>query len=63
MFKIIITTTDHTTGRTTNLTDPRRYKTRKNAERSAQKIGYICKPDGKTITSSVSAEVVEEHHD
>jgi hypothetical protein len=59
MFKIIITHTDHTTDRATRLTDPRRYKKRKNAEKAAQKIGYVCKPDGKTIIFSIKAEVEE----
>lgn len=59
MFKIIVTRTDYITDCRTHKTDPRRFKTRKNAEKAAQRIGYICSPDGKTKTMELSADVVE----
>lgn len=67
MFKIIVTHTNHVTGVVTTRIEPKRYKTRRNAEKAADKIGYVCSPDGKAITMSIGA-VVEEvndelHHD
>lgn len=62
MFKIIVTHTNHLTGVVTTRTEPQRYKTRRNAEKAAEKIGYISSPDGKTITMSINAEVVEVGH-
>lgn len=59
MFKVVVTHTNHLTGVITTRTEPQRYKTRRNAEKAAQKLGYVCSPDGKNITMSVSAEVVE----
>ncbi|MFB5951565.1 hypothetical protein [Klebsiella pasteurii] len=59
MFKIIVTHTNHVTGIVTTRTEPKRYKTLRNAEKAAERIGYVCSPDGKTITMSISA-VVEE---
>ncbi|EPL9838401.1 hypothetical protein WJB70_003301 [Klebsiella pneumoniae] len=59
MFKIIVTHTNHQTGVITTRTEPKRYKTRRNAEKVAEKIGYVCSPDGKAITMSINAEVVE----
>ena len=67
MFKIIVTHTNHVTCVITTRTEPQRYKTRRNAEKAAEKIGYVCSPDGKTITMSISAVVeevnAEPHHD
>ncbi|HBC2889717.1 hypothetical protein M8B70_21070 [Enterobacter chengduensis] len=62
MFKVIVTRTDHTTGKSISSTDPRSFKTRRNAEKAADRIGYVCSPDGKTITMSMDAEVVEVRH-
>ncbi len=62
MFKIIVTHTNYVTGVVTSSTEPKRYKTRRNAEKAAEKIGYVCSPDGKTITMSITAEVVEVRH-
>ncbi|WP_448716708.1 hypothetical protein [Klebsiella quasipneumoniae] len=66
MFKIIVTHTNHVTGIVTTRTEPKRYKTRRNAEKAAEKIGYVCSPDGKTTTMSISAVVeevnAEPHH-
>lgn len=62
MFKIIVTHINHMTGVITTRTETRRYKTRRNAEKAAEKIGYVCSPDGKTITMSINTEVVEVAH-
>ncbi|EED4924782.1 hypothetical protein WP05_21365 [Salmonella enterica subsp. arizonae] len=62
MFKIIVTTTDHTTGRTTRITLRQSYKTLKGAEKAAQKLDYVCSPDGKTITFTSDAEITEVRH-
>ncbi|PHY98758.1 hypothetical protein CK204_19630 [Klebsiella pneumoniae] len=62
MFKVIVTHTDHLTGIVTTRTAPQRYKTRKNAEKAAQKLVVVSSPDGKTITMSINAEVVEVRH-
>ncbi|MEF3111348.1 hypothetical protein QFI91_20005 [Raoultella sp. WB_B2P2-3] len=59
MFKIIVTHTNHVTGIVTTRTELKRYKTRRNAEKAADKIGYVCSTDGKAITMSIGA-VVEE---
>ncbi|EJG9558060.1 hypothetical protein NBK70_002592 [Escherichia coli] len=63
MFKIIVTHTNHVTGIVTTRTEPKRYKTRRNAEKSAERIGYVCSPDGKTVTMRITAEVVEVCHE
>ncbi|EAB2951250.1 hypothetical protein O0Q93_002163 [Salmonella enterica] len=58
MFKIIVTSTDHATGRTTRVTLRQTYKT----EKAAQRLTYVCSPDGRTITFTRDAEVKEVHH-
>lgn len=58
MYKVIVTHTNHVTGVVTTRTEPQRYKTSRNAEKAAEKISYVCSPDGKVITMSISAEVV-----
>ncbi len=63
MFKIIVTHTNHVTGIVTTRNEPKRYKTRRNAEKSAERIGYVCSPDGKTVTMRITAEVVEVCHE
>ncbi|MFQ0831050.1 hypothetical protein AAH211_21430 [Serratia fonticola] len=62
MFKIIVTTTNHRTGKTTVETCRRRYKTYRGAEKAAQGMRWVCRPDGVTATEEVSAEVVEVRH-
>ena len=59
MFKIIVTTKNHRTGKTTVETCRRRYKTYRGAEKAAQGMRWVCRPDGVTATEEVSAEVVE----
>ena len=63
MFKVIVTHTNHLTGVTTTRTEPQRYKTRRNAEKAAQMLGYVCSPDGNTVTLTVDAQVVEVDHE
>lgn len=62
MFKIIVTSTDHATGRATRFTLRQTYKTLKGAEKAAQRLAYACSPDGKTITFTRNAEVQEVRH-
>ncbi|EDI0466682.1 hypothetical protein CC761_20080 [Salmonella enterica subsp. enterica serovar Newport] len=62
MFKIIVTSTDHATGRATRVTLRQTYKTLKGAEKAAQRLAYVCSPDGKTITFTRDAEVTEVRH-
>ncbi len=62
MFKIIVTTTDHTTGRTTRVTLRQSYKTLKGAEKAAERHVYVCSPDGETITFTSNAEIHEVDH-
>ncbi len=62
MFKIIVTTTDHATGRTTRVTLRQSYKTLKGAEKAADRHVYVCSPDGKTITFTSDAEITEVRH-
>ena len=59
MFKIIVTVKNHRTGQTTVETCSRRYKTFRGAEKAAQGMRWVCRPDGVTATEEVSAEVVE----
>ena len=71
MFKIIVTTKNHRTGKITVETCRRRYKTYRGAEKAAQGMRWVCRPDGVPATEEVSAEVVEvgtslnlqAHHD
>ncbi|MBL5827661.1 hypothetical protein [Serratia fonticola] len=62
MFKVIVTVKNHRTGKTTVETCRRRYKTYRGAEKAAQGMRWVCRPDGVTATEEVSAEVVEVRH-
>jgi hypothetical protein len=62
MFKIIVTVKNHRTGITTIYTYRNKYKTCRGAEKAAQGMRWVCRPDGVTATEEVSAEVVEVRH-
>ncbi|WP_047680455.1 MULTISPECIES: hypothetical protein, partial [Xenorhabdus] len=59
MFKIIITVTNYRTNKVNTFTYRNRYKTLQGAEKAAKGIRSVCMPDGKTITETVDAEIVE----
>lgn len=62
MFKIIVTSTDHATGRATRFTLRQTYKALKGAEKAAQRLAYVCSLGGRTITFTRDAEVKEVRH-
>ncbi|MBD2816744.1 hypothetical protein ID850_18910 [Xenorhabdus sp. Flor] len=62
MYKIIITQTNHCTGTVKKYYPRNRYKTLRGAEKAAQRTRSVCMPDGKTITETVDADVVEVRH-
>ncbi|MGV7962007.1 hypothetical protein QPK13_13140 [Photorhabdus tasmaniensis] len=59
MFKIIVTTTNHRSGIVKKEVIRFRYKTYQGAEKAAKGLRRVCMPDGKTITVTVDAEIVE----
>ena len=58
MFKIETIQKDHRSGQTTRRILAKSYKSRTAAERAAEHISYVTKPDGKTPTTSVEARVI-----
>ena len=50
---------DFTAGTCRTFRVPKQYKTRTGAERAAQGLSYVCRPDGQRATAEQSATVSE----